>query len=185
MIPLAVLSAAILAVVAVVLYFVYGSFLFGAGYQPSFPRVVARMLELAEVGPADLLFDPGAGTGAILVRAAEQRGARVVGIEIEPLRILILRLRRLLSPARSRIEIRWENIFRADYRRATVVAAFLWPDAMRRLQPLFEAQLAHGTRVVSHWHPIPGWTPARIDAEHRVYLYRFPECRAVALGPAP
>ncbi len=184
MIPFAWLSVALVAVVVVVVYFVYGSFLCGAGYQPSFPSVVARMLELAEVGPTDLLLDPGAGTGAILLRAAEERRARVVGIEIEPIRVLVLRLRRWLSPARSRIEVRWENIFRSDYRPATVVAAFLWPDAMRRLRPIFESQLAPGTRVVSHWHPVPGWNPARVDGERRIFLYRYPECRGGAGTPS-
>jgi SAM-dependent methyltransferase len=166
------LSVLIVLAAAVLLYYIFGSFAWGAGYQPSFPQVVARMLELAEVGPNDLLFDPGAGTGALVFRAARERGARAVGIEIEPTRVAFLRLRRFLSPARERIEIRWENIFRTDYRPATVVAAFLWPDAMRRLAPLLEAQLAPGTRVVSHWHEIPGWTPSVVDRERRVYLYR-------------
>jgi ribosomal protein L11 methylase PrmA len=155
-------------------YFVFGSFLFGAGYQPA-PRVsVTTMLEFAAVGPTDRLYDLGAGTGAIVFRAARERGARAVAVEIDPTRVGILRLRRRLGPARDRIEVRWGNIFDQDLRSATVVATFLWPDAMIRLRPLFEAQLAPGTRVVSHWHVIPGWTPERRDETVRVYLYRVP-----------
>ena len=157
------------------IYFVFGSFLFGAGYQPTFRRVVTRMLDLAEVGPEDLLYDLGAGTGAILFRAARDRGARVVGIEIEPLRYLILRTRRLLGSARDRIEIRWGNLYGTDVRSASVVALFLWPEAMERLRAQLEAQLSPGARVVSHWHELPGWTPLQVDPRARVYLYRFPE----------
>lgn len=179
------LSIVVILVVALVLYFIYGSFACGAGYQPSFKAVALRMLELADVGPNDLLYDPGAGTGAILFRAARSRGARVVGIEIEPLRVLILRARRWFGGPRERSEIRWANIFESDYRPATVVAVFLWPDAMTRLRPIFEAQLAPGTRVVSHWHPIPGWDPVGLDPEHRIFLYRVPESwrRSAATGP--
>jgi ribosomal protein L11 methylase PrmA len=159
---------------AAVLYFVFGSFLFGAGYQPA-PRVsVDAMLDLARVGPADRVYDLGAGTGAIVFRAARERGARTVGIEIDPLRVGILRLRRRFGRNPDRIELRWGNIFAQDLRPATVVATFLWPDAMVRLRPIFEAQLAPGTRVVSHWHAIPGWTPIAQDETTRVYLYYAP-----------
>ncbi|MGI0053135.1 MAG: SAM-dependent methyltransferase [Thermoplasmata archaeon] len=153
------------------LYFVFGSFLFGAGYQPTFRASVRRMLELAEVGPEDTLYDLGAGTGAILFRAARKNGARAVGVEIEPIRILVLRLRRAVGGPRDRVRILWGNLFAVDLREATVVALFLWPEAMRRLRPILESQLPPGARVVSHWHEVPGWVPRVYDPTTRVYLY--------------
>jgi ribosomal protein L11 methylase PrmA len=165
---------AIFALLAAVIYFVFGSFLFGAGYQPAPKASVTAMLDLADVGASDLVYDLGAGTGAIVFRAARERGARTVGVEIDPLRIGILRLRRHLGPSSDRIDLRWGNIFTQDLRPATVIATFLWPDAMIRLRPIFESQLAPGTRVVSHWHPIPGWIAERHAEPERVYLYRVP-----------
>ncbi len=158
-------------------YFVFASFLYGAGYQPAPRASVTAMLDLAEVGPGDRVYDLGAGTGAIVFRAARERGAHVVGVEVEPLRIGILRLRRWLGPAADRIEFRWGNLFGQDLRPATVIATFLWPEAMVRLRPILEAQLSPGTRVVSHWHEIPGWTPERYAGDVRVYLYRVPAVR--------
>lgn len=160
-----------LAGVAVVAYFIFGSFAFGAGYQPTPREAVLAMLDLARVGPTDTLYDLGAGTGAIVFRAAEAHGARVVAVEVEPLRVAVLHLRRWLSPARSRIEIRWGNLFHLDLAPATVVALFLWPGAMERLRPAMEASLTRGARVVSHWHPVLEWTADRTDPVHRVYLY--------------
>jgi precorrin-6B methylase 2 len=155
-------------------YFVFASFVYGAGYQPTPRRVVESMLASAEVGPNDVVYDLGAGTGAIVFRAARERGASVVGVEVEPLRIAILRLRRRFGGARDRVTIRWGNLFDLDFRPATVVAVFLWPAAMDRLKPLLEAQLRPGSRVVSHWHPVPGWKPVAHDVGNRVYLYRRP-----------
>jgi SAM-dependent methyltransferase len=162
-------------------YFVYASFVYGAGYQPTPRSSVLAMLRLAEVGPQDVVFDLGAGTGAIVFRAARIYRARVVGVEVEPLRILILRLRRRLGPFGDRIEIVWGNLFRLDFRAATVVTAFLWPGAMARLRPKFEAELRPGARLVSHHHEVPGWTATVFDAKANVYLYRWPD----ALGGSP
>jgi hypothetical protein len=160
------------AFVVVTVYFVFASFVFGAGYQPTPRRVVAAMLDRAEVGPDDVVYDLGAGTGAIVFRAARERRSRVVGVEVEPVRIAILHLRRRLGGPRDRVTIRWGNLFDLDFRPATVVAVFLWPAAMARLRPILEAQLRAGSRVVSHWHPVPGWTEVSYDAATRVYLYR-------------
>jgi SAM-dependent methyltransferase len=177
--PLFFLAIAVLLGAA---YFMFASFVFGAGYQPAPRAVVTRMLDDAAVGASDRVYDLGAGTGAIVFRAARERGASVVGVEVDPLRVAILRLRRRLGGPRDRVEIRWGDMFRLDFRSATVVAVFLWPGAMLRLRPLFESQLTPGARVVSHWHPVPGWEAESFDEATRVYLYRWPAARR---GGAP
>lgn len=170
----ALLLAVVLGAIAVVAYFVFASFAFGAGYQPTPRRSVEAMLRLAEVGPNDTVYDLGAGTGAIVFRAARTYRAGVVGVEVEPIRFLILKLRRAAGPFADRIELRWGNFYSLDFRAASVVTAFLWPGAMERLRPKFEAELPRGARVVSHCHEIPGWRALTYDAETDVYLYRRP-----------
>lgn len=175
------LIAIVLVVVAAALaYFVFASFLFGAGYQPT-PRAAAlEMLRLAQLSPRDTLYDLGAGTGALVFRAVRLYGVRATGVEVEPIRVLVLRLRRALSRSADRLTIRWGDLFDLDFSDATVVATFLWPGAMARLRPKLESELRPGARVVSHCHAIPGWTPAVHDPRTDVYLYRWPE----AAGPA-
>ncbi|MGI0130778.1 MAG: SAM-dependent methyltransferase [Thermoplasmata archaeon] len=174
-----------LGLVAVVGYFVFASFAFGAGYQPTPRRSVEAMLRLAEVGPRDTVYDLGAGTGAIVFRAARTYRARVVGVEVEPIRVAILRGRRSLGPFADRITIRWGNFFALDFHHATVVSAFLWPGAMARLRPKLEAELPPNARIVSHCHPIVGWTPEAYDAETDVYLYRRPAAPGATTSSAP
>ncbi|EQD41942.1 RNA methylase [mine drainage metagenome] len=157
----------LLAALAGVAYFVFASFVFGAGYQPTPRRAVREMLRLADVRPEDVVYDLGAGTGAIVFRAARSHGARVLGVEVEPIRFLVLRLRRWAGSGGNRIDLRWGNLFRLDFRPATVVTAFLWPGAMARLRPKFEAELGAGARVVSHCHPIPRMDPDRLRSGHR------------------
>jgi ribosomal protein L11 methylase PrmA len=172
------------AVAAALAYFVFASFLFGAGYQPTPRSAALEMLRLAEVSSADTLYDLGAGTGALVFRAARLHGARAVGVEVEPIRVLVLRLRRALGRAPERVTIRWGNLFDLDFSGATVVATFLWPGAMERLRPKFESELRPGARVVSHCHPIHGWSAAAHDRKTDVYLYRWPEAARAAATPA-
>ncbi len=178
--PTFVLAVVLLIVAVATGYFVFASFAFGAGYEPTPRKAVEKMLAFAAVGPDDTVFDLGAGTGAIVFRAARRHGARVVGVEVEPIRVLVLRARRRFGPAADRIAIHWGNFFRLDFRRATVVTAFLWPGAMARLRPKFESELTVGARVVSHCHAVPGWTPTEYDRATDVYLYRWPECHGDA-----
>src|SRR5687767_3076834 len=49
----------------------------------STPEVIDRMLELARVQSADVVYDIGSGDGAIIIRAAKKYGAKGVGIEID------------------------------------------------------------------------------------------------------
>ncbi|HXQ79256.1 MAG: SAM-dependent methyltransferase [Thermoplasmata archaeon] len=170
-IPLAI---ALIVLSVGIAYFVFASFAFGAGYQPTPRRSVETMLRFAEVGPRDTLYDLGAGTGAIVFRAARTYRARVVGVEVEPLRYLILKARRASGPFADRITLRWGNLFALDFRPATVITAFLWPGAMARLRPRLEAELPDGARVVSHCHAVPGWTAEKHDPDTDVYLYRWP-----------
>ena len=170
--PLTLFAILVVGAIATV-YFVFASFVFGAGYQPTSRRAVRKMLELAGVGPSDQVVDLGAGTGAIVFAAARERGASVLAVEIEPIRFLILRARRAMGGPRERVRLHWGNLFEVDLTRATVVTCFLWPGAMGRLRPLFERQLPRGARVVSHWHPIPGWTPTATDRPTHVYAYRW------------
>jgi hypothetical protein len=48
--------------------------------EPTPLPVVRAMLELADVGPQDVVYDLGAGDGRIPITAANEFGARGVGI---------------------------------------------------------------------------------------------------------
>lgn len=172
------IALGLLIAIAVAFYFMLASFLWGAGYQPTPPSVTRRMMEMARVRPNDRVYDLGAGTGALVLRALDEGASSVVGLEIEPLRVAILRLRRRWHPRGDRLEIRREDFFRTDLRDATLVLVFLWPGAMRRLDRKFREELRAGTRVVSYWHPLRGWRTVEEDRKLRVYSYEVPSAFA-------
>jgi SAM-dependent methyltransferase len=155
-------------------YYLFGSFLFGAGYQPTPPEVAEAMVRAARLKPGDHLFDLGAGTGTLLFRVARYPGVRLTGIEVDPLRFLWLRFRRWRFGETGRLRLLRRNFFDVTLTDASVVFCFLWPSTMRRLREKFLRELPPGTRIVSYYHPIPGWTPYEEDRKLRVYAYRVP-----------
>jgi len=144
-------------------------------YDPTPPAVVRLMLDLARVGPGDVVYDLGCGDGRILVEAA-RRGARAVGVDIDPVRVREARENARAAGVSDRVEVRLGDLFETDVRPATVVALFLWPDLNLRLRPRLLEQLRPGARVVSYWHDMGDWEPDRTAPTERarVYLWIVP-----------
>jgi SAM-dependent methyltransferase len=144
-------------------------------YEPSPPEVVEAMLRLADVGPADVVYDLGCGDGRIVIAAA-RRGARGVGVDIDPERVREARANARAAGVEDRVEIREADLFDTDVRDATVVMLFLQPDVNLRLRPRLLAQLRPGARIFSHWHDMGNWKPtAQVKVSGRnVYLWTVP-----------
>ncbi|MFB3825460.1 MAG: class I SAM-dependent methyltransferase [Bryobacteraceae bacterium] len=133
-----------------------------APYVTTPPHVVKAMLDLAGVKKGDVLYDLGCGDGRI-VTAAARRGARGVGIDVNPARVQ--EARENARKAGVTAEFREQDILDADIREATVVTLYLLPQLNLDLRPKLLAELRPGTRVVSHCFDMGDWKPDReIDA---------------------
>jgi SAM-dependent methyltransferase len=145
-------------------------------YEPSSPAAVRAMVELAGVGPSDLVFDLGCGDGRVLVEAA-RRGARAVGVELEPRLVQEARENARAAGVADRVEVRQGDLFQADLSGATAVMLFLWPHVNLKLRPKLLRELRPGTRIVSHWHDMGDWKPERtvVVEGNPVYLWTVPE----------
>ena len=176
---------AALVVVGFVSYFIFATFAVGAGFSPTPPEVADVMLRLARVGPEDRVVDLGAGTGSLVLRAAEVYGARTLAVEIEPIRYLFLRFRCGRSAARDRLRAVRADLFQVDLRDASVVLAFLWPSTMQRLKEKLGGERPPGARVVSYYHPIPGWIPFAVHRGLRAWRSWGTGDRARATSGSP
>jgi len=151
-----------------------------APFVPTSPDVIARMLEMAKVGPDDVFYDIGSGDGRIVIAAAKERGARGVGIEIDAALVETARKNAAMAGVGDRVSFICQDAARADFSEATVLAVYLLPESLDLLKPKFEGELKPGTRVVSHDYEIPAWENKKIASEsidepgvhiHWIYLY--------------
>jgi cyclopropane fatty-acyl-phospholipid synthase-like methyltransferase len=151
-----------------------------AVFVPTPYDVVEKMMDAANVGKDDVVYDLGSGDGRILVSAA-RRGARATGIEIDPDLVRISRENAARAGFADRVRIEPADLLTAEMSTASVVALYLPESFLERLKPKF-AGLKPGTRIVSHQVRIP---KVRVDGErtfespedgvlHRLYLYTCP-----------
>jgi SAM-dependent methyltransferase len=151
-----------------------------APFVPTPQEVVDRMLELAQVSEADLLYDLGSGDGRIVITAAKRYRARAVGFEIDP--TLVTRSQRNIKEAgvEALAEIREQDIRTVDLSPASVVTMYLYPGANLRLRGTIMRELKPGSRVVSHDFSMGDWKPDRVERMtdsggflRTIYLWRI------------
>jgi len=145
-------------------------------FVPTPQNVVDAMLELAKVGPGDVVYDLGCGDGRLVITAAK-RGARGVGIDINPERIEESQVNAREAGVTDRVEFRNEDLFEADISQATVVTLYLLRSLNLKLQPKLFRDLKPGTRIVSHSFDMGDWEPEEeMSVEgRRIYFWTIPE----------
>jgi len=121
--------------------------------------VVDKMLDLAEVGPDDFLIDLGSGDGRIVITAAQQRGARGFGVELDPRLVEASNAAARKAGVAERAHFLARDLFDTDIREASVLTMYLLPEVNLQLRPRLLAQLKPGTRVVSHDWDMGEWRP--------------------------
>jgi SAM-dependent methyltransferase len=154
-----------------------------APYVPTPAPVAERMLLMAQVGPADVVYDIGCGDGRLVIAAAKTRGARGVGIDIDPKLIGECRANAKAEGVGARTRFICMDAMKARVTEATVLTLYLLPESLEALEPLFERDLRPGSRIVSHNYRIPGWDERIVSTDvvqlesgrpHKIYLYIMP-----------
>jgi hypothetical protein len=143
----------------------------GAPWVPTPMSKVRRMLEMAEVGPNDLVYDLGCGDGRTIITAARRYGARAVGIEIDPLRYLWCQMLITMLGLRDRVRVVYGSFYQQDLSDADVVTCYLLQSTNEKLEGKLRYELQYGTRVVSNRFTFPGLRLLRRDGDAEIYLY--------------
>ena len=153
-----------------------------APYVPTPQSLVNTMLEMAGVGPGDIVYDLGCGDGRFLITAIQDYNAdKAVGYEITPYLAGIARENVAENGYSGRITIENSNFMEADYSEATLITIYLTTSGNAQLKPKFKKELKDGARIISHDFPITGWVMATEDNEpvrvgvHKVYYYTIPD----------
>jgi SAM-dependent methyltransferase len=136
-----------------------------AGFITTSPSVVTEMLRLADVNEKDIVYDLGCGDGRIVITAARDFGARGVGIDLNPKRVVESMTNAKLAGVDHLVRFEQGNFFEVDFSEATVVALYLPARLNIMLRPILWKQLKVGSRVVSNDSTMgPEWPPEKTSA---------------------
>lgn len=147
--------------------------------------VVEKMFEMVDLKKGDVLYDLGCGDGRIPVMAAKYFGVRAFGFDIDANRVQesILNARR--NNVEDLVTIKKQDIFELDLTPASVIAMYILPEMIVRLEPQL-VKLKPGTRIVSHDAGMKGAKPKQMvrfrakpdeglgDREHTLYMWVVP-----------
>ncbi|MFZ2970757.1 MAG: hypothetical protein WA063_06425 [Minisyncoccia bacterium] len=148
------------------------------GPIPAHKKGIAKALELAEIKPDERFYDLGCGDGRVLVEAVKKYDCLGVGYDLVLPYYLLTKARALLSGKSEKIEVRLENIFKADIENADIIFCFLTPSLMVKIgKMLGKTRLKKGVRVISYAFGIKDLEPtAKIGHSKdnwNIYLYKL------------
>jgi SAM-dependent methyltransferase len=141
--------------------------LFGAPYLPIHNAQAKQAIDLANLDRDKTFYELGCGDGKMLL-LAQKSGARVVGIELNPLLFLVAWARCL---AYKNIDVIWGSFWRKSIHEADVVYVFLIDRFMKKLDQKMIKESKDGAILISYTFKIPDKKPIKIKSG--LFMYRY------------
>ncbi len=146
-------------------------------FTPTPLDVVQRMLELAQVGPADVVYDLGCGDGRVVIEAAKQYGARGVGVDEDSARIRQAEADARAAGVQDRVAFLERDALTVSLAEATVVMLYVSAAAADALRSRCQRELREGARVVAHGADVGLWDRSEVVVSSGVpttiYLWKI------------
>ncbi|MCL4374272.1 hypothetical protein M1523_00260 [Patescibacteria group bacterium] len=169
----------ILALLAVIVIFAFPA-VSPIPYYPSRHRDLGLIAQAMDLHDGQTVVDLGAGDGTVVFFAASQAQRqrlriKFVAIEINPILVMALLIRRLFHPAKKNIQVVWADFFRWQPNPANERVFYLYgapwlnDKIANRLR-----QFPGKNRLVSYYYPVAGLTAQqRIQGINRIFVYQL------------
>ena len=142
--------------------------LFGAPFLPTLKKQMEEALDLLDLKPGQTMLELGCGDGRVLIAGAN-RGLKVIGYELNPILVIIAKLR--TWPNRRTVTIIWGDYWRLSWPPADGIFGFILPRYMGKLHKKVMQYPYHPIKVASFAFAIPNKKPTRV--RNGVFLYNY------------
>jgi 16S rRNA A1518/A1519 N6-dimethyltransferase RsmA/KsgA/DIM1 with predicted DNA glycosylase/AP lyase activity len=141
----------------------------GAEYSPTTKKKASKMLQFAKVTDDDIIYDLGSGFGGLVIEAGK-KAKKAVGIEYDPIRYIVSKIRAWIINSKARFKR--GDLFKENIKDASVVFLFLKQKTNQKLKPKL-IQLKKGTKIISNCWTFEKWKPTKLDKKLKVYMYEI------------
>lgn len=124
-------------------------------WVPVSPVMMNKMMELAKVGPGDVVVDLGSGDGRMVLNAA-RHGAHGIGVELNADLVKFSRSQAEKEGFADRTRFVTQDLFAFDLNHASVITLFLSSVINMKLRPGI-LNLKPGTRIVGNTFTMGDW----------------------------
>ena len=133
-------------------------------YVPTPDNIVRTMIRMAQIGPGDVIYEPGCGDARTIIAAVKAGARRAVGIDLDPERVAEAKARVKAAGLEDQIEIRLgDALDMKDLSEAAVVFLYMGDEFDMLMRPILWRDLKSGARVVSHRFTMGDWKPDRSE----------------------
>lgn len=151
-------------------------------YFPSNKKDLPLIIRALALKNNQTVFDLGAGDGLVIFEAAKEAlrkklNTRFVAVEINPVLICILYLRRLFHPNKKNIRVMYGDMFSMDFKNMLHVTSYMFylyisPWHLEKTLSNIKRQFKHFS-VVSYMYEIPLLKPSKKikGKKHDVFVY--------------
>lgn len=159
----------LLLIATIIILFFGVVILIGAPYLPTLSSQQRAALKLLDLHPGKTVLDLGSGDGRFLREAARQ-GYKAVGIEANPLLVLVSML--VCLQYRQNVHIIWGNMWHGKWPSADGIYTFLHSRYMKKLdKKITQEYNGKNVNVVSYAFKIPG--KKVVKKQKGLFLYRY------------
>ncbi|MEI6237722.1 MAG: hypothetical protein WCP03_03940 [Candidatus Saccharibacteria bacterium] len=147
--------------------FAYVTF-FGAPYLPTLKNQKKTALDMLDLKPGQLIFEPGCGDGRVLLAAAK-RGIKGIGYELNPIMYLVAIF--VTWRYRKLTKIRFGNYWKAQWPKADGIYIFLLQKYMSKMHKKIIQSKLTNVKVVSYAFKIPN---KKVNQKNgALFLYKY------------
>lgn len=145
----------------------------GISPMPTSSKAKKCLLDLLPTHPPGPIFELGSGWGSLAFPLAKLYPNIVVtAYETSPIPYFFSKFRQILTPLPN-LKIVRQDFFNVPLPPDALVVCYLYPGAMRRLKPKFEAELSYKSLIISNTFGIPGWNPVKTVVVPDLYLTKI------------
>lgn len=137
--------------------------------------VIKEIRQWDKAAPCSVV-EAGSGWGNLAVLLSQYKSNWLItGIENSWIPLWFSRLLAKVKASKN-IQFIYGDLYKYSYRKADIIICYLFPGAMKKLDPIFTEQLCSGTAIISICFALPNWQPEKVIVcgdmyRTKIYIY--------------